>query len=178
MSLILLFCCSQITVSCFCQILLIPKTYSFAISYTIKFQLLSAPPVPRQPKSPLVLLCSLCGLSRTCMSEALPVLCKPGPGSLSICTFLQEKQWHVLAFRDSKARLYENHFVWAPHVDQDLVLIPKTECSLVDPNTVVFLLDLNGFATFKLLDTGQSQLLFTWHKCYSNYKRVRCLCGG
>lgn len=72
----------------FCQILLILKMYSFAL-YTMKFQPVSAPPVPRQPKSPLVVLCSPCMLIRTGMSEALPVLCKPGPGSLSIWTFLQ-----------------------------------------------------------------------------------------
>lgn len=87
-SVLLLFCCSQITIPCFCQILLIPKMYTFA-SYTIKFQPVSAPPVPRQSKSPLVLLCSFCRLIRTGVPETVPVLCKPGPGSLSICIFLQ-----------------------------------------------------------------------------------------
>lgn len=69
---VILFFCSQITFSCFCQIFLIPKIYSFA-SYTINFQPVSAPPVPRQSKSPLVQLCSLCRLIGTGMSGALPV---------------------------------------------------------------------------------------------------------
>lgn len=170
-SVILLSCCSQITILYFCQMLLIPKMHIFA-SYAIKFQPVSAALVPGQSNSPLVGLCSLWRLIRNGVSEALPVLCKPGPGSLRICTFLQEKQWHVLAFRDSKARLHENHFVWT---NISFWFVPKQNALWLAQTQGVFLLDLNGFATSKLPDAGQSQLLFVRHKGYPSYKRSRCL---